>query len=175
MASGVWHNATTGDQFVTCNAMLEEDAVNNGYVQIVSVAGYVYKARPDKWVQDMYEGTFTRLLNSKMLKPGDTFWLWTQEIWSARMNGDVRGLGALNSTAVTSVVQDFMAADAARKHLNATFGLATSGWTLGPLADRAYFDKVLPEGWALSSIDENLGQSDVEPEYRDSDTCGARW
>ena len=68
---------------------------------------------------------------------------------------------------VTSVVEDFLALDAARKALNAEdrVELGTAGWTLGPMADRAYWDKVLPKDWLLSSIDEALGQTDVEPEY----------
>ena len=74
-------------------------------------------------------------------------------------------MGGINTSAVSSVVEDFLAADAAAKKIGANFSLATSGWTLGPAEDRAYFDKVLPPGWTLTSIDETLGDSPVESAY----------
>ena len=93
-------------------------------------------------------------------RPVDYFWLWTQEIWNGRSSTGV--VGGLSSSAVTVVVEDFLAADAAAKAVNASFKLATCGWTLGPMEDRAYFDKVVPRDWTLSSIDEDLGNAGVE-------------
>lgn len=115
------------------------------------------------------------------------FWLWTQEIWNARSaTGDI---GGLSSSSVSTVVEDFLAADAAAKAVNASFKLGTSGWTLGPKEDRAWFDKVLPRDWTLcepawlfnhlnvlnllgflhpscrTSIDEDLGNAGVESAY----------
>ena len=83
--------------------------------------------------------------------------------WNGRYQGGV--VGGINTSAVSSVVEDFLAADAAAKKIGANFSLATSGWTLGPAEDRAYFDKVLPPGWTLTSIDETLGDSPVESAY----------
>ena len=34
-----------------------------------------------------------------------------------------------------------------------------------PYADRSYFDRVLPAGWTLSSINEAVGNTPTEPQY----------
>ena len=67
-------------------------------------------------------------------------------------------------------------AAAARQALGMPFRLATGGWTLGPLlgpnaAGKAsggsnFWDQVLPKDvFALGSIDEGLGDADVESCY----------
>ena len=149
-----------GDVFATSSPLLEQQAAAAGFSVLVAELGLLYARRPFAWVQAMYEGTFARVERGF---PVDVFWLWTQEIWNARTGTGV--VGGLSSTAVSTVVEDFLAADAASKAINASFRLASSGWTLGPMADRAYFDKALPAGWTLTSIDEDLGQAGVEAAY----------
>ena len=85
---------------------------------------------------------------------------------------------ALADLRATVARTDFLAADAAAKAMNATFSLGTSGWTLGPMEDRAYFDKVLPRDWTLTSIDENLGTAGVEVAYaqvQNRSAKGGKW
>ena len=44
--------------------------------------------------------------------------------------------------------------------------MATNGWVVGPLPDRAIFDEVLPLAWdAITSIDLNTGHAPVDPSY----------
>jgi hypothetical protein len=154
--------AGDGDVFASSSELLDARARASNFTELVTVLGYVYGRRPAIWLQQLYEGVLTRLDKGM---GADLVWLWTQEIWNPRAQTGV-GYG-LNSSGVTSVVEDFLALDAARKALNAEdrVELGTAGWTLGPMADRAYWDKVLPKDWLLSSIDEALGQTDVEPEY----------
>ena len=53
----------------------------------------------------------------------------------------------------------------AHRQVNATFELATSGWVLGPLGDRALLDSKLDPSFTLSSIDMNVGNTPVDPSY----------
>ena len=149
------NTSTQSDYFAVSSPTLEAIAIASGFVPGDAV-GFVYTKRPMPWLVEMYEGTFLRVQRGF---PLDVFWLWTQEIWNGRYQGGA--IGGLNTSAVTCVVEDFLAADEAAQRINATFKLATSGWTLGPFANRSYFDKVLPEGWTLTSIDETLGDAPV--------------
>lgn len=163
-----------GDVFATSSALLEQQAAASGFTVPVATLGLVYSKRPFRWLQDMYQASFERVQRAM---PSDLFWLWTQEIWNARASTDPH-VGGINSSAVTSVVEDFLAADAAAKAMNASFSLGTSGWTLGPMEDRAYFDKVLPRDWTLTSIDENLGHAGVEAAYakvQNRSAEGGKW
>ena len=96
---------------------------------LIAVVNYKWLAglcskRPFRWLQDMYQASFERVQRAM---PADLFWLWTQEIWNARSSTDPH-VGGINSSAVSSVVEDFLAADAAAKAMNASsFGLGTSG------------------------------------------------
>jgi hypothetical protein len=159
----IWASATSpGDLFAVSSPTLEALAAAAGFQPTEQAVGMVYARRPRAWLEEMYEASFLRVQRGF---PLDTFWLWTQEIWNGRYQGGV--VGGLNTSAVTTVVEDFLAAEAAARKLNVSFQLATSGWTLGPAANRSYFDKILPEGWTLASIDETLGDAPVEAAYAD--------
>ncbi len=163
-----------GDVFATSSTLLEQQAAASGFTEPVATLGLVYSKRPFRWLEDMYQASFERVQRAM---PADFYWLWTQEIWNARASVDPQ-VGGIDSSAVTSVVEDFLAADAAAKAMSANFSLGTSGWTLGPMQDRAYFDKVLPRDWTLTSIDESLGTAGVEAAYaqvQNRSTEGGKW
>ena len=156
----------SGDMMATSSPLLEQDAAAMGYVPCAHI-GQVFRHRPRAWLQSTYEGALSRATRAFQL---DYFWLWTQEVWNARDPFGSHGnasWAAVGSDAVQTAVDDFLALDGARHALGLSdsLGLVTGGWTLGPRQQRAYFDSVLPQGWALASLDELLGTVDVEPEY----------
>lgn len=110
---------------------------------------------------DYYKGM---LLHINATYKASCFWIWTGEGWPARHNASI----AVEDPIVQTVVSDLLAAHAAWQELglNGTTTLATGGWTVGPMTDRTYFDKVLPPAYTLSSINEYIGNANVEPAYR---------
>ena len=58
-----------------------------------------------------------------------------------------------------------LAAQTARDNVGASFNLATCGWVVGPLGARWYLDTVLPANWSISSIDQQVGNTPVDPAY----------
>jgi len=72
----------------------------------------------------------------------DMFWIWTSEGWEARKNATM----ALSDPAIGGVLDDFEALHDASRELNSSIELATGGWTLGPMIERSYFDRVLAPG-----------------------------
>lgn len=112
---------------------------------------------PAPTTQDLYEGAFTRLdrlLGDKL----DWYWVWTPEEWEW-------SLVNISNALVQNAVVDSLAVQAAHDAVGASFQLATCGWVVGPLGVRWYFDTVLPSTWAMSSIDMDLGNTDVDPSY----------
>lgn len=84
--------------------------------------------------------------------------LWTPEIfeWSKVSIDDPR---------IQAVITDLGAAHAARDAVGAPFKLATCGWVIGPLGNRSYLDGMLAPDWAISSIDQDVGNTPVDPAY----------
>ena len=111
-------------------------------------------------LKEYYKGALQRI---EATYRADYYWIWTPEGWPARNNASME----LSDPSVVASINDFMALNQAKRELNSTISLATSGWTLGPRRDRSYFDKILPPEWALSSINEKVGNANVELEYRD--------
>ena len=109
--------------------------------------------------EQFYEGIFQRIVKSK--QPISYYWIYSQEGWKARGNAGI----PLTDPEVQMVLEDMLAAERAHKAVKPPFKLATNGWTLGPGADKAYWDKVLPADWTLSTMGEGLGRADVLPEY----------
>lgn len=105
--------------------------------------------------EDLYAGMFERIAKSH---PLDYYWLWTPENWTWE---------GVKAADVEKTVQDIQAAYAALKRVNASFGLATCGWVLGPQYDRAYLDKVLSKDVAMSCISRAVGHEPVEPGFAD--------
>ena len=105
-------------------------------------------------VEDLYAGIFTRLMRAC---PVDWYWFWTPEkwTWQGETEADVKATRA-----------DLARAARAAERVKAPFRLATCGWVLGPKGDRALFDKVLPEGFALSCINRQVGMAPVEPAFQ---------
>ena len=117
--------------------------------------------------QELYEGALTRL--TRLLGPTlDYYWVWTPEGWEwDKVN--------MSDPVVQNVVTDTLALQAARDAVAPNVKLATCGWVLGPLGNRSYFDSVLPLGWAMSSIDVDLGNDPVDPAYASLVRHADRW
>lgn len=113
--------------------------------------------------EHFYEGIFTRLMKSNSSIA--YYWIFTQEGWRARGNPGI----PVTDIEVQIVLEDMLAAERAWQKVKPPFKLATNGWSLGPGADKAYWDKKLPADsgsvWAISSQGEGLGRCDVMPEY----------
>ncbi|MEW6238884.1 MAG: malectin domain-containing carbohydrate-binding protein [Candidatus Omnitrophota bacterium] len=104
-------------------------------------------------VQELYEGMFKRIMQTC---PLDYYWFWTPEEWTWSGN---------TGKQVEATKQDLLAADAARKKIGAPFTLATCGWVLGPVNDRALFDKFLPKEMPMSCINREVGKTPVDPAF----------
>ena len=83
---------------------------------------------PNATSQELYEGIFRRI---QATMPIDYYWTWTSEGWGGRHPPGV----PVTDKAVTDVVEDFLAMEAAHKVVNPEFKLATCGWTLGYCED----------------------------------------
>lgn len=106
-----------------------------------------------KVVQEIYKGMFTRIARAY---PVDYYWLWTNENWTWAGNKDEE---------LKAVESDINSALAALDSINNPFKLATCGWVLGPVHDRAALDKVLPKECPMSCINQNVGHAPVEPGF----------
>ena len=114
--------------------------------------------------QEYYEGMFKRISLTHQL---DYYWLWTPEGW------EWSGINSSNPV-VPAAVDDINTAYKVLSSLpnlpgvgpNVNFSLVLSGWVLGPLPDRTFFDTRIPAGVvAMSSLDQQVGWSPVDPAY----------
>ena len=103
-------------------------------------------------VQKVYEGTFERI---KRCHPLDYYWLWTEEFWRQERP----------SIEVEAVTNDLLIAVKAAKTVQVPFTLATCGWVLGPVQDKALFDRILPKDIPFSCINNDVGKAPVEPQF----------
>jgi hypothetical protein len=112
----------------------------------------------DYSTQDYYEGMFTRLM--KRVPSLSWYWIWTPEIWE---------WSSVNSSdpVFMDAVTDLGAAMAAKEAVKGfDVRMATNGWVVGPLPDRAIFDQELSLKWdAIASIDLNTGWAPVDRSY----------
>ena len=106
--------------------------------------------------QQYYEAMFSRI---DAAYPIDFYWFWTPEGWEWSRT-------ALNSSLVVDALADLEAASAAYKVVKPSFKLATCGWVLGPVGNRALLDQLGPEYAALASIEQDLGQLGPDPSYK---------
>jgi hypothetical protein len=104
-------------------------------------------------VREVYEGTFRRIMASH---PLDYSWIWTPEGWTWQGN---------NEAQYAATVADIHVAQEALKNVHAPFKLATCGWVLGPVHDRAAFDRDLPKDVPISAISRAVGHTPVDPAY----------
>ncbi|NMC19876.1 MAG: hypothetical protein GYA33_05585 [Thermogutta sp.] len=104
-------------------------------------------------VQELYEGMFRRIMQTH---PLDYYWFWTPEDWT---------WSGTKPEQIEATLADLNAAAEAARKVGTPFGLATCGWVLGPVQDRALFDKVLPKDWAVSCINRQVGHEPVEPGF----------
>jgi hypothetical protein len=105
-------------------------------------------------VQEVYEGMFRRIA---AIHPLDYYWFWTPEGWTWE---------PVSQRQIDATMADFRAAIAAAKRVNAPFTLATCGWVLGPPQTPALFDDTLPKDMPMSCISRTVGNSPVEPGFR---------
>jgi len=103
--------------------------------------------------QHIYEGIFTRIKNTH---PLDFYWFWTPERWTWKPE---------KKNDLTNTIRDFDAATKALEVVKPGFQLATCGWVLGPMSDRALFDKYLPKSVAFSCINRKVGWEPVDPAF----------
>jgi len=103
--------------------------------------------------QQLYEGIFERI---KQTSPIDYYWFWTPEDWTWSGN---------NERQVEQTRNDLEAAQRAALAVRAPFSLATCGWVLGPKEDRSMFDRFLPQSWAVSCINREVGYEPVDPGF----------
>lgn len=104
-----------------------------------------------------YEGIFTRL--DELLGDNLTYyWGWTPEGWEWSKV-------SITNPVIQNAVEDTKQMQAAHDAVKPSFGLASCGWTVGPLGARWYYDTVLPSTWAISSIDMDVGNTPVDPAY----------
>ncbi len=104
-------------------------------------------------IGQIYEGIFERI---KRTHPLDYYWLWTPESWTWEAN---------SATDMQATVEDVRIALDALGKVNAPFKLATCGWVLGPVGDRAAFDKTIPKHVAMSAISRQLGHDPLDPAF----------
>ena len=97
----------------------------------------------------LYAGTFLRALRTY---PLDYYWLWTPEGWR----------GPQSDEEVEQTRLDLQAAVEAAREVKAPFTLATAGWVMGPLRDRALFDKLLPKEMPFAALNLELGTVPVD-------------
>jgi hypothetical protein len=111
------------------------------------------ETNPAAMVRDLYKGMFARIQRAC---PVDYYWLWTPEIWSLSGNDPKQ---------FEATAQDIQAAIDANQSLGHPFTLATSGWVLGPMHDRAALDAFLPKDMPMSCINREVGHAAVEPAF----------
>jgi hypothetical protein len=106
-------------------------------------------------VQELYEGIFQRIAKTH---PADYYWLWTPEGWT---------WSGCTEAQIKATQADFRAALAALEKVKPCITLATCGWVLGPPQTPALFDDTLPKIMPMSCISRTVGNSPVEPGFRD--------
>jgi hypothetical protein len=88
--------------------------------------------------------------------PVDYYWYWTPEDWTWSGN---------TKEHLQLTIDDLKAAQEAVAAVGNPFRLATCGWVLGPVQDRAMFDQFLPKSWPMSCINQQVGFAPVDPGF----------
>ena len=114
-----------------------------------------------------YTDAFTRL---QRLYGNNLTWYWS---WSPE-NWQWDKVRQTAPDVIAAVLQMPLMAAAATA-ANATFGLALSGWTLGPYDNKTLFDFVAPSNWPMSSLDGYLGTNSPETEFGNLSSMRPRW
>ena len=117
---------------------------------------------------EWYEGTLDRIQKTYN---ATHFWLWTNEAWTARRNDTMQ----VSNPSIQQCVDEFQALHRARDIINSDLELATCGWTVGPKIDRTYFDQILPKDYTLTSINERVGNVNIEKEYSTMSPDRRKW
>ncbi|MBI5705425.1 MAG: hypothetical protein HZC36_00365 [Armatimonadetes bacterium] len=104
-------------------------------------------------IREVYRAMFRRI---QAAYPVDYYWLWTPEDWT---------WGGNKPEQYAATLADMRAALGALEDLGNPFQLATSGWVLGPVNDRAALDKDLPKSVPLSAINRQVGHEPIDPAF----------
>lgn len=104
-------------------------------------------------VKELYKGMFTRIARAY---PIDYYWLWTPEGWT---------WGGNDENQLKATTADIKSALSALDSIGNPFTLATCGWVLGPVNDRAALDSILPKQCPMSCINRSVGHAPVEPAF----------
>ncbi len=102
---------------------------------------------------DYYSGMFEWIKKNYQV---DYYWYWTPEDWT--WSGNTPEL-------LKITIDDLKAAQEAVAAAGNPFQLATCGWVLGPVQDRAMFDQFLPKSWPMSCINQQVGFTPVDPGF----------
>ncbi|NIA12745.1 MAG: hypothetical protein GWP08_01600 [Nitrospiraceae bacterium] len=113
------------------------------------------EALDDDSLTRLYAGMFKRI---ERTYPIDYYWLWTPEGWTWE---------GTKPEQIDATLRDIKTAYAALDAIGKPFQLATCGWVLGPPANRALFDQVLPKDMPVSCINRGVGHEPVEPGFAD--------
>lgn len=105
--------------------------------------------------QELYKGIFTRIARAY---PVDYYWLWTPEGWTWSGNNDQQ---------LKATTDDIQAALSALDSIGNPLTLATCGWVLGPVNNRAALNAFLPKQCPMSCINRSVGHSPVEAAFGD--------
>lgn len=180
------------DHWAVAGANWSSAAAAQGYTPSGPLAYILMEGDPTPTSLEYFEGAFTRLKN--LLGDSlDTYWVWTpesfewsrvsindpkiQQVKSDRESNTICVCVSVPPVSLFSLfffysilpplpsVAIVLAAQAARDSVGATFNLATCGWVVGPLGARWYLDTVLPDNWAISSIDMQVGNTPVDVAY----------
>ena len=103
--------------------------------------------------KELYKGIFRRISASY---PVDFYWLWTPEGWTWKGNTPEQ---------FAQTTDDLQAAIDAMKEIEHPFQLATCGWVLGPVNNRAALDMFLPKDVPMSCINRQVGNDPVDPAF----------
>ncbi len=104
-------------------------------------------------VREIYRGIFQRITRTH---PLDYYWIWTPEKWLWSHN---------EKKETAAFFKDIQLAIQAWEEVKPPFKLATSGWVLGPVEDRAALDRVLPSGMPVSALSEAYS-APVDPAFK---------
>jgi hypothetical protein len=152
-------NAATGHHWAG-TAAFAANATAAGFAAAGTIAavfstGPPIPAPPDAF--DYYVGALQRL-DALLGDTLDFYWSWTPEGWEWDKVD-------INNPLIQDAVADTRKLQAAHDFVQPSFGLASCGWVVGPLGARWYYDTVLPSSWVISSIDMDVGNTDVDPAY----------
>jgi hypothetical protein len=156
------HAGSAGVDHWAISSLLVQNATNAGYVPSSAdpIAYLLLDGPAPASNYDYYLGTLKRFMNlftSAGIKKA-TYWIWTPEEWEWNKV-------SIDDPVVQNVVWDSRNITSAAVELNFPYELSSCGWVVGPAGARWYWDTILPSNWTISSIDMDVGNTNIDPAY----------